>query len=141
MNVIYHLSDSHLRDLWQLYQHEWWTNTRSYEETCRCVAGSQLCIGLVDEQDALKGFVRVLTDYTFKALIFDVIVAIDYRNSGLGDRLLALVKEHPSLQAVKSFELYCRSELKPFYQRHGFSDNVGAIYLMRKMNLPPSDKE
>ena len=56
-------------------QGEWWTRSRSLEETKQCVLGSQICIGITSEADNLVGFVRVLTDFTFKALIFDVIVA------------------------------------------------------------------
>ena len=84
MQTIYALSDEHLIQLHQLYQQEWWSETRTLEDTRRGVQGSQLRIGLVDEQDALIGFARVLTDYTFKAFIFDLIVRQDQRAQGIG---------------------------------------------------------
>jgi ribosomal protein S18 acetylase RimI-like enzyme len=83
---------------------------------------------------SLIGFARVLTDFTFKALIFDVIVNPDYRGLGLGDRLVSLIVSHPRLKSVASFELYCLPELIPFYERHGFGDDVGGIRLMRRTN-------
>lgn len=133
MNVTYQLSPRQVEELHALYQNESWSAGRSLEETARCVSGSSICIGLVDANNSLKAFTRVITDYTFKALIFDVIVAPDQRDQGLGDRLIQLVKEHQQLQAVKHFELYCLPALEPFYERHGFSTEVSGMRLMRRI--------
>lgn len=134
MNTIYALNEKHVTQLHRIYQQEWWTKTRSLEETKNCVAGSQICIGLVDEADDLIGFSRVLTDFTFKALIFDVIVHSAHRKKGIGDKLLSLIREHPKLKSVKHFELYCLPEMYDFYAKHGFTTGVGEIWLMRFTN-------
>ena len=131
MRPIFEFGETHITRLHELYQSEWWAKGRSLDETKRCVKGSQICIGLVDDTDHLVGFTRVLTDYTFKALIFDLIVAKPHRGRGLGDQLLHLVKEHEKLAAVKHFELYCLPELYEYYQRHGFTEDVGGVRLMR----------
>jgi predicted GNAT family N-acyltransferase len=80
------------------------------------------------------GFSRVLTDYIFKALIFDVIVSEDKRGQGLGHQLLSLIKNHGQLKSVKHFELYCVPEMFAFYEKHGFTTNIGEIKLMRLVN-------
>lgn len=134
MNVVYNLTENHIIQLHALYQQEWWTQGRTLEETKRGVAGSQVCIGLIDSSDELIGFARVLTDYTFKALIFDVIVRADQRKTGLGDKLLALIKSHEKLQQVKHFELYCLPEMFDYYTRHGFTTDIGEVRLMRLVN-------
>lgn len=134
MEIIYQLREHHIAQLHQLYQLEWWTRERTLDETRRCVAGSQICIGMTDNNNDLAGFTRVLTDYTFKALIFDVIVRHDRRGNHLGDTLISLVKEHEKLQDVKHFELYCLPDMHAFYTRHGFSTQVGDIRLMRLIN-------
>lgn len=134
MQVIYHLSQPHIAELHQLYQQAWWSNTRTFEETQQCVENSQICIGLVDTQQQLVAFARVLTDYTFKAFICDVIVAPSHRKRGLGDRIMSLIQQHHKLRHVKSFELFCVPEMFAFYQKHGFSHEVGDIKLMRKDN-------
>src|SRR5574340_1565634 len=100
MEIIYDLDENHIRQLHERYQQEWWTKGRTLEETKECVSGSSICIGLVDSND-LIGFARVITDYTFKALIFDVIVRVDQRGKGLGNKLVALVKSHKKLNRVK----------------------------------------
>jgi predicted GNAT family N-acyltransferase len=130
MNVIYSLTENHIAQLHELYQHEWWTKGRTLEETKNCVAGSQVCVGLISANNELIGFARVLTDLTLKALIFDVIVRKDYRKTGLGDKLLSLIKSHKKLQDVKHFELYCLPEMCDFYAKHDFT-TIGEIRLMR----------
>jgi GNAT superfamily N-acetyltransferase len=126
------LSERHLEQLHALYQNEWWSKGRSLEATRAGVLGSQLCVGLVTPADELAAFARVLSDFTFKALIFDVIVAPKHRQTGLGDEVMSAIVGHDRLQGVKSFELYCLPEMMPFYHRHGFSEDVGAIRLMRR---------
>jgi predicted GNAT family N-acyltransferase len=135
MNIIYKLSEKHISQLHALYRREWWTRGRSLEETRKCVLGSQICIGLVSDDNQLVGFSRVLTDFIFKALIFDVIVSEDKRGQGLGNQLLTLIKNHEQLKSVKHFELYCVPEMFTFYEQHGFTTNVGEIKLMRLVNM------
>lgn len=132
--VITDLHDLHIEQLHMLYQNEWWTKGRSLELTRQCVKGSQVRFGLVDERTNLIGFARVITDYTFKALIFDVIVAKHVRALGLGDRLVGLVLNHERLRSVRHIELYCLPELVPYYSRFRFSTDIGGIQLMRRVS-------
>ena len=62
MNVIYSLDENHIVQLHELYQQEWWSKDRTISEARKCVSCSQVCIGLVDGQNNLVGFARVLTD-------------------------------------------------------------------------------
>lgn len=127
------LSEDQLRELHSLYQNEWWCRGRTLEETRRVVEGSDLCFAFVDEETGrLAGFARVLTDFTFKAFLFDVIVAPEYRGSGLGAALIDAVTGHPALRGVQHLELYCLPELVPFYRRWGFTEDLGEIRLMRR---------
>ena len=132
MHIVHELDETRIAQLHEFYLREWWTAGRSLDQTRRCVEGSQICIGLVDDAGGLIGFARVITDYTFKALIFDVIVADARRGEGLGDSLIALVLDHPDLARVRHFELYCRADMAPFYERNGFSTEVGGVRLMRR---------
>ncbi|MCU4676567.1 GNAT family N-acetyltransferase [Catenovulum sp. 2E275] len=104
------------------------------------ISGSQICVAVVDVHGRLNGFARVLTDFTFKALIFDLIVAPDQRKTGLGNKLINLIKEHEKLKSVKCFELYCLPELEPFYINHGFTTDVDNIKLMRYANVYKTPK-
>ena len=132
MRVIRELDEARIGELHQLYQKEWWTNARTLEEVRAVVRGSQLCYGLLNASDELVAFARVLTDYIFKALIFDVIVREDFRGQGLGDRLMELIQAEQKLKAVQHFELYCLPDMEPFYAHHGYSPEVSGVRLLRR---------
>ena len=93
-----------------------------------------MCIGILDHGDKLIGFTRIITDFIYKAIIFDVIVSAEHRGDGLGQKLMGLVKNHENLKKVKHFELYCLPDMESFYESFGFSTDVGGIKLMRCIN-------
>jgi predicted GNAT family N-acyltransferase len=74
----------------------------------------------VEADGELVAAARVLTDYTYYAKVYDVIVAADSRGEGHGERLLEAVVDHPDLQAVDGLALSCRAGLVRFYESVGF---------------------
>ena len=135
MKVIYSLTEENVIDLHELYQGEWWTKGRTLIETKSVVDGSQINVGFVDERNVLVAYARVLTDFTFKAMVFDVIVSKGYRGKGLGDKLIERIKNHEKLSSVKCIELYCLPEMFEFYSRHSFSSDVSGVKLMRQSDV------
>lgn len=134
------LTDPQLGDLRRLYEREWWTQGRSEAQVRTLIENSDIIVAFCEaESRRLVAFARVLTDFTIKALVFDVIVDRDYRGQGLGKTLLDTVLAHPVLKSVRSFELYCRSELVPFYERWGFTDSLGDLRLMRLVRIVKQD--
>lgn len=131
MRIIEHLPESHGEQLHRLYQQAWWALERTVDEARQCLRGSQLTVGIVDEQDRLVAFARVLTDGVFKALVFDVIVDQAHRGTQLGDRLLTHVINHPMLSRVKHIELYCKDDVLDFYVSRGFEEQSSELHLMR----------
>ncbi len=45
--------------------------------------------------------------------------------------------EHPRMKDVLHFELYCRPELVSFYERWGFTNQLGELQFMRRGQSPP----
>lgn len=133
MKIINEFTSEHIKQLHQLYQSEWWTKGRTLDDTIKCIQGTPICLGVIDENDKLVGFVRVITDFIYKALILDLIVKEDNRKSGLGTKLINLIENHEKLKDIKHFELYCLPELEEYYANHGFSSEVGGIKLLRKV--------
>jgi len=134
MKMIQNWTPARIEQLHGLYRNEWWSRERTLDETLRCIQGSQLCFGFADDGDQLQAFCRVVTDYVFKAFIFDVIVSPDCRGAGWGERLIDAVKTHPDIHGVQHFELYCLPELRDYYRRFGFSEDVSGMGLMRHTN-------
>lgn len=131
MTIINTFSDHHIKQVHQLYKGVWWGKERSLEDTVNCIKGSQVCIGILDNDDNLIGFTRIITDFIYKAIIFDVIVDTAHQGNGLGQKLMNLVKSHEKLKRIKHFELYCLPEMEAFYASFGFSTEIGGIKLMR----------
>lgn len=131
MQLIHHLTDDQIYQLHQLYQNEYWSKGRSLEDTFSCIEGSTIIFALV-ENNQLMAFARVLTDYVFKALIFDVIVSPSQRAQGLGKQIIESITHDPRLKKVKHIELYCLPELFEFYSQFGFTQETGAMKLMRR---------
>jgi N-acetyltransferase len=127
------LSESHIEDLHRLYQNEWWTRGRTLDQVRRMLDATRVLAAFVDpEADRLIAFARVITDETYKALVLDVIVDSAARQHGLGKMLMDAVTGHPALAQVEHFELYCRPELIPFYERWGFKEPGAALRFMRR---------
>jgi predicted GNAT family N-acyltransferase len=130
------LTDANVSQLHELFQSEWWTKGRTLDDTRRMLAHSDYVFAASEPKtERLVGFARVLTDRTFKAFIFDVIVGPEHRGSGLGRLIVDRILEHPDLASVHHFELYCLPELVPFYERWGFSSDTGGITLLRRRRV------
>lgn len=124
------LTEQQISELTVLYRNEFWSQNRTQQDVAKMLAASDIIIGLVNECDSLVGFVRVLTDFVYRAFIFDVIVKPTHRKQGLGKRLLDSVVEHPQLQAVEYLGLYCLPEMIPFYEQWGFTTEIGGLQIM-----------
>lgn len=127
------LTQTQIADLHHLYQVNWWAKDRALTDVQKMLRHSNVVIGYAEvETGKLVAFARVLTDYVYKALIFDVIVAEDYQQQGLGRALMDAILNHPDLKSVKHFELYCLPEMMPFYHKWGFTNELGALCFMRR---------
>ncbi|MFB6087938.1 MAG: GNAT family N-acetyltransferase [Haloarculaceae archaeon] len=113
-------------DLLALYEtYDWWAD-REEAAVGRALAATDEVVALRDDDtDELVAAARVLTDYTYYAMVFDVIVREERRGEGLGEDLLAAVVTHPPLADVTP-TLLAREGLVPFYEACGFEE-TGAI--------------
>jgi len=131
------LTCAHIEQLWRMYQGEWWSRGRNLNDVRRAVEHSDLICAYCDPATGrLAAFARVLTDFVYKAVIFDVIVDRPHRRLGLGRMLIEAVTSQPALLFVEHIELYCSPELVPFYKRWGFTADLDELCFMRKKHEP-----
>jgi GNAT superfamily N-acetyltransferase len=129
------LNDDQIEDLYRLYQTEWWSKGRKKADIERMLKHSDLIVAFCEpDSKRLIAFSRILTDYVYRATIFDVIVEASYRGDGLGRILIDTIVNHPDLKSVEGLYLYCLPEMIPFYKKWGFTDDVGQR-LMKKVQL------
>jgi GNAT superfamily N-acetyltransferase len=131
------VSDSFAADrvpeLMALFAEQWWTKGRNAEDVATMLHHTDLIAAVTDiDTDRLLGFARVITDFTYVAVLLDVIVAEAARGNGFGAMLMNALVDHPRLAEVESLELSCQENLEAFYARWGFTARVGGSRLMRR---------
>ena len=134
VSITHKLSSNQIDQLVELYRNEFWCNTRTRSNVEKMLLHSDIVIGLIDSDNNLIGFVRVLTDYVYKVMIYDLIIHPDCRGKQLGKVLMDEIISHPELKAIPHFDLYCLPEMFAFYQQFGFTAEVGGLGVMRRDN-------
>jgi len=72
--------------------------------------------------DVLVGSARVLTDFTVRALICDVVVDPAYQGEGIGRTLVEAVETHPALRDVEQLCLFTTKK-RDFYAHLGWEEH------------------
>lgn len=123
--------DINLSQLVHLYQQAPWAKDRTVERAQEMLKHTDVVISAWNG-DRLVGFGRVLTDYVFRASIWDVVVHKDYQGRRIGTELVERILHHPSLKTVELFWLCTR--MPGFYERLGFSskDQTGMVWARAK---------
>ena len=135
-NYKYRFRDSKRIDLDQLvrhYQYGWWSQNRKKADVKKMLANSNVAISLWDGKK-LIGFARVLTDFVYRATVWDVIIHPDYQGQGLGKLIMDKVLKHPKLKKVSYFWLIT-SDKQKFYKKLGWKmEENWSMYWDRKAN-------
>lgn len=132
--LVEELTDRHIEQLHALVQKQWWGQQRSLEDVRLMAANTSLMLGLVEAVSGeLVAFCRVLTDFAFRATVYDVMVTERLKRQGLGSFLMETLCNHPSLQRVSFIYLACEPVLASFYERWGFKPYEGRAEWMIKV--------
>ena len=112
----------------QLYACAPWASMRTLDGTRQMLASTDIAISAWDG-DRLVGFGRVLTDYVYRASIWDVIVHPDYQGQDIGTQIMDRILHHPDLKQVELFWL-CTRDKQAFYEKLGFSskEQTGMVW-------------
>ncbi len=71
-------------------------------------------------QDAAQvGYCRIISDYATFAYLADVFILAEHRGQGLSKWMMATVKSHPSLQAIRHWVLFT-ADAHGLYAQFGF---------------------
>ncbi|NMF66831.1 GNAT family N-acetyltransferase [Brasilonema octagenarum UFV-E1] len=112
-------------DLYQIQQllniSAFWANNRSIEDLGIAIANSDPVITVWDGE-RLIGFARATSDCVYRATIWDVAIHPEYRDTGLGSKLVETVLSHPRMNRVERVYLMTTHKQR-FYERIGFQQN------------------
>ena len=96
----------------------YWAIGRPREHTERSWANC-LCVGIYAPDGQQAGFGRLMTDYTFRAHLGDVMVRPQSRGLGLARGLVSFLLGHPELATVTHWTL-TTADAHGLYARFGF---------------------
>jgi ribosomal protein S18 acetylase RimI-like enzyme len=130
--LVENLSEQQIQQLHNLYQNEFWSKGRKLNDIHTMLQNSDMIFAFADQDDKLIAFARLLTDYVFKATVYDLIVAPSCRDQGYGKKLMDTILEHPALQQVNHIDLHCLPEMFDFYRRWDFTTDLNGVQLMRR---------
>ena len=102
-----------------LYDQTWWAKGRTLDAARKAIEHSHPVVTAWDGEE-LVGFTRVISDLTFRATIWDVIVRPSHQGRGIGEALMKYVLRHPDLSSVSTF-LLLTADKHAFYERLGFT--------------------
>jgi len=107
--------------LTRLFNQAPWAKGRTEADAKQMLANTDLFVCVWDAE-RLVGFGRVLTDYVYRASIWDIIVDKTYQGQGIGTELVRRILNHPRLKKVELFWLCTRTP--SFYEKLGFSSKA-----------------
>ena len=119
-----------LEQLMSLYEGTWWAKGRPLDRIRRAIEHSHPVLTAWDGP-VLVGFTRVISDLTFRATIWDVVVRESHRGRGIGGALVKRALEHPDLKTVSTFLLLTRDK-HSFYERLGFTAEREMAMVLRR---------
>jgi predicted N-acetyltransferase YhbS len=105
----------------ELLSGAYWNQALPVERVRRAVEQTQVRVGARDERGVLIAHARALTDTVKYAWIYDVIVDERWRGRGLGQAIVRLLLDHPTVRNARSVLLGTR-DAQTLYARFGFRD-------------------
>ena len=113
--------------LLRLFHQAPWAKDRTLDDAKEMLRHTDMALCAWDG-DLLVGFGRVLTDFVYRATIWDVIVDKAYQGQGVGTDVVQRILNHPRLKKVELFWLCTR--MPKFYEKLGFSskEQTGMVW-------------
>ena len=114
--------------LLRLFEQTAWASGRGLDQTKEMLSHTQVMITAWDGT-RLVGCGRVLTDFVYRASIWDVIVDASHQGRDIGKGVIQHILDHPSLNHVELFWL-CTRNKQTFYESLGFSakEQTGMVW-------------
>ncbi len=104
-----------------LLRETYWNDRFSREEIVRSHLESRAWV-VARDGDRVVASVRAISDGVKYAWIYDVIVADAFRGKGVGDAIVRLLLDHPSVRGARFVKLGTRDAME-FYARMGFVES------------------
>ncbi len=115
-----------------LENNTFWAKGRSKKQLKTMIAHSDSVVTLWHGKRMI-GFGRATTDKAFRAVLWDIVIAADHQNHGLGTMLVKEILESENIKNVQKVYLMT-TNCKDFYESCGFTENQNQTVLIHKNN-------
>ena len=121
-----------IRQIIGLYRNAgWWTDGDDNQDLAvRIISGSH-CFMIATKADEIIGMGRAISDGASDAYIQDVTVKNDYRQQGIGSRIVKALLERLHSDGLSWIGLIAEGNSHPFYERLGFQKMPDSIPLLK----------
>ena len=116
-------------ELQDLYRFTGWGRSRSVEGIEAMLKETSLCFS-ARSAGQLVGFCRIITDFIYRASLWDVVVHPAHQGRGLGSALVDYALTHPAICKIPLILTYT-SEWKSFMESRGFVSSGGVMMMLR----------
>ena len=111
-----------LKKLKRLFdENTFWAKGRSLKKLKIMLSNSTVII-TVWNQNKLIGFGRANSDYSFRSVLWDIVVANDNQGKGIGSMLVKALINSPKIKSVEKIYLMT-THCSNFYEKKGFKLN------------------
>ncbi len=116
-------------------EHAFWAKKRKIKDLKHMLINSSVIISLW-QNERIVGFGRATSDKTYRAVLWDVVIANDLQGLGFGRVLVDALINSPSIKNVERIYLMT-TKSSDFYQQMNFklSDNQSLLILKNKTNI------
>ena len=115
-----------------LNENAFWSNNRNAKQIRTMLANSSVVISLW-HKNRLIGFGRATSDLVFRAVIWDVVIALDSQGLGMGKLIIESLLSNKKIKSVEKVYLMTTNSAE-FYQQLGFKINNNQTLLILNKN-------
>ena len=114
-----------------LNENTFWARGRNKQQICKMLSNSTVIVSLWD-QNQLIGFGRATSDLTFRAVLWDVVIAADRQGLGFGKLIIEAILTNKKINSVERIYLMTTNSSE-FYKQLGFKlNNKQSLLILNK---------